>query len=159
MNTKIILKRGHLSFLRQIETIPGTLVDKKGACGEWTVKDIIAHICSYERLLTEVLQSTLDKGKTVPSLVVMGNDHEAFNSLEVKNRKQKSLSSIVSEYKRHYKRVMLLTGNISSSTMRKAGTIPWYHKDYSLEDFITVLSYGHKKEHGAQIAVLKSRKQ
>lgn len=147
--------RGNKSFLKSIEGINPEIIDRPGACGEWSIKDILSHIVSYEELFVEVFQGQLDGGKTVLTLVKIGNDHQKFNDLGIARGKKKSFEALVSEYNKLNEKVMELAGKISPETYSKVGTIPWYGGEYALDDLIIILNYGHKKEHGAQIGLFK----
>jgi len=52
---------------------------------------------------------------------------------------------------------MLLIAAIPEETRRQTGTLPWYGMDYSLDDVIVYMYYGHKREHSAQIAAFHDR--
>lgn len=155
MNAIAILIRGNKSFLKSIESVNPEIIDRPGACGQWSIKDILAHIVLYEELFVEVFKGQLDDGKTVPTLVKKGNDHQKFNDLGIVRGKKKSFEALVSEYNKLNEKVMELAGKISPETSSKVGTIPWYGEEYSLDDLIVILNYGHKKEHGSQISQFK----
>lgn len=53
MNASDILKYGQLTVLHTIEGFPEAEWDTPGACGVWSVKDIIAHLTSYEHVLAD----------------------------------------------------------------------------------------------------------
>ena len=55
MNSFDVLKYGQLTLLHELEEFPPEAVLRGGACGYWSVKDIIAHLASYEVILVDVL--------------------------------------------------------------------------------------------------------
>ena len=64
MNTADVLKYGHHTVLQTIDDLPQTEWTTGGVCGVWSVKDIIAHLASYEHVLEEILAGFLDGGDT-----------------------------------------------------------------------------------------------
>jgi len=60
-----ILKYGNHTVLNNLDDFPKNELYTSGACGYWSVKDIIAHLGSYELVLVEVLNGFLDSGPTV----------------------------------------------------------------------------------------------
>ena len=46
MNAVDILKYGQQTVLHTLEEFPEAAVDTPGACGVWSVKDILAHLAS-----------------------------------------------------------------------------------------------------------------
>lgn len=153
MNTIDILKYGHQTVLRTLEGLPKTEWKTPGVCGTWSVKDIIAHLASYEHLLVDVLSTFLDGGPT-PYLEKMGTlGPLGFNDAEVASRQDKTIDDVLAEYNNTHTQTMALAGRIPPETYRQNGTLPWYGPEYDLDDFIVYTFYGHKREHCAQIAV------
>ncbi|TMC18456.1 MAG: DinB family protein, partial [Chloroflexi bacterium] len=90
MNGVDILKYGHLTVLQTIDGFPESAWDTSGACGVWSVKDIIAHLASYEHVLVDVLTTFVDGGLT-PSLTLFLESGGQFNDSEVAARKDKTV--------------------------------------------------------------------
>ena len=133
MNAADILKYGHLTVLQTIDGFPASAWETPGACGVWSVKDIIAHLASYEHVLVDVLATFLDTGSSpTPYLSKFTLPGSQFNDTHAQ--------------------VMSMVAQIPVETLRQAGTIPWYGVEYALDDLIVYLYYGHKREHSAQIA-------
>ena len=55
MNAIDILKYGQQTVLHTIDEFPDSAWETPGACGVWSVKDIIAHLASYEQVLIDIL--------------------------------------------------------------------------------------------------------
>ena len=51
MNTLDILKYGNLTFLNSLHGFSEPEWTLDGVCGYWSIKDITAHLTSYENLL------------------------------------------------------------------------------------------------------------
>jgi hypothetical protein len=151
MNVLDILKYGQQTILRTLESFPETQVETPGACGYWSVKDIIAHLASHEQVLVDVLAS-FASGSATPTLDKHNREGGAFNDKEVDLRKMKTLKEVTAELAEAHSKSMALATKISPETFRKPGTLPWYGSEYSLDDFIVYGTYGHKREHSAQIA-------
>jgi hypothetical protein len=153
MNTVDVLKYGHQTVLSTLDGVPQTEWETSGVCGIWSVKNIIAHLASFEHVLVEVLTTFLDGGPT-PYLETMGTLGPAeFNDSEVAKRQAKSATDTLAEYEATHAQVMTLAAQIPAETFRQNGTLPWYGSEYDLDDFIAYMFYGHKREHSAQIAV------
>lgn len=155
MNAGAIVGYGNKSFLKALDGVDMKIVDKPGACGEWSIKDILAHVTKYEELFIEVFQGQLDGGKTVPTLVKIGNDHGKYNALGIEEGSTKTFEELRALYAQRFEKASVLLAKLTSVHLRKVGTIPWYGKEYAIDDLIVYLNYGHKREHGAQIAQFK----
>jgi hypothetical protein len=156
MNATDVLKYGQLTVMQAIDGFPETAWETPGACGAWSVKDIIAHLASYERVLVDILPPFTGGGSTpvLNSYVELGGQ---FNESEVSRRRAKAIQDILAEFNDMHIQVMSLLVNIPSETLRQSGTLPWYGREYALDDVLVYMYYGHKREHSAQIAAFRDR--
>ena len=156
MNTTDILKYGQLTVMQAIDAFPEAAWETPGACGIWSVKDIIAHLASYEQVLVNILTTFTGGGSTpvLNSYIDLGGQ---FNDIEVSRRKAKTIQDVLAEFNDTHIQVMSLLVNIPSETLRQAGTLPWYGMEYALDDVLVYMYYGHKREHSAQIAVFRDQ--
>ena len=152
MNAKDVLRYGHQSFANALNDFPVAAAEKPGACGDWSVKNIVEHLASYEWVLVDVFNSLLGEGAT-PYLDRFVQQHATFNDDEVNQRQGQSLSQSVAEYEEAHTKVIALAEQIPLAVYRQAGVLAWYGAAYDLEDFIVYTFYGHKREHMAQVAV------
>ena len=122
----------------------------------WSVKDILAHLASFEHMLAEVLDTFLgaEFGPTLNERAQLGNE---WNDVQVERRKDKSVAEVLDEYNQAHGRVMRLAAQIPEEKYSENGAIPWYGPEYCLDDFIVYTSYGHKREHSAQIMVYRDQ--
>jgi len=160
MNATDILKYGQLTVLQTIEGFPESEWETSGACGVWSVKDIIAHLASYEHVLEEVLSPFVagNSATTQASgsyLSKFTDPNGNFNDSEVAARKERGLRDVLGEFNDTHTQVMSMVATIPPESLRQTGTIPWYGAAYSLDDFIVYVFYGHKREHSAQIAAFR----
>ncbi len=157
MNAHDILKYGHRWVHRHLDGLSEEQCLAPGVCGYWSVKDIIAHLASYEWVLADVL-SACARGGPTPNLDVHNSmDGDAYNALEVGKRKEKTTAEVVQDYNAGYEAVMDALKQVPEADLRQPGTIPWYGMEYSIDDLIVYQYYGHKREHCAQIAVYRDR--
>ncbi len=156
MNATDILKYGQPTVLSTIDGFPESAWETPGACGIWSVKDIIAHLASYEQVLVDILTSFTDGGPT-PTLNTYIELGGQFNDSEVSRRKEKTIQEVLAEFNDAHAQTMSLIVQIPPDTLRQAGTLPWYGMDYSLDDVLVYMYYGHKREHSAQIAAFRDR--
>jgi hypothetical protein len=154
MNASDILMYGHGTVLQTIEGLPESAWETPGACGVWSVKDIIAHLTSYEHVLVDVLSAFVGGGPT-PYLNKYTDPGGQFNDSEVELRKGKTVREVLGEYNDTHEQVRSLAARIPVETFRQTGTLPWYGMEYALDDFIVYTQYGHKREHSAQIAAFR----
>ncbi len=157
MNAGDVLKYGHLWVHKHLEGLTDEEWETPGVCGWWSVREIMAHLASFEQVLVEVLDSLITSQPT-PNLdqyKTMSGDK--FNEVQVSQRKGKSPSEVLEEYDRLHEEVRQRLPKIPDATRRQAGLLPWYGMEYDLEDYIVYAFYGHKREHCAQIAMYRDK--
>jgi DinB superfamily len=158
MNPNDIVKYGNLTVLKTIEGLPPADWHAQGVCGWWSVKDILAHLASFEQVLVEILENFLVSGGENPTLKqfieLKGDD---FNATQVNMRKNWAVDQVMQNYRECHTRVVDLLKKIEPDQLRKMNVLPWYGAEYDLEDFIVYSFYGHKREHSAQIAVFRDQ--
>lgn len=150
MNAPDVLKYGQLTLLGSLEGIPEAEWETPGVCGVWSVKQIVAHLASYEAALADALLEVSGGGPT-PTLDHFRSDPAGFNDAEVAARTALSPADTLAEMKSEHARAAELAARLPAETFRMAGTIPWYGAEYALDDLLVYINYGHKREHVAQI--------
>ena len=156
MNARDILKYGQQTVLQTLESFPEASWETPGTCGVWSVKDIIAHLASYERVLVDIL-TTFTGGGSTPALNTFLELGGQFNNSEVNRRKERRIQDVLAEFNDTSTQVMSLIVTLPPETLRQSGTLPWYGMDYALDDVLVYMYYGHKREHSAQIAAFRDR--
>ena len=154
MNASDILKYGQGTVFQAIENLPEQAWETPGACGVWSIKDIIAHLASYEHVMVDVLSTFVSSGST-SYLSKFTDPGVNFNDTEVAAREGKSAREVLGEFQDTHEQVMALAARIPVETFRQTGTLPWYGMEYALDDFIVYTQYGHKREHSAQVAAFR----
>ena len=156
MNAQDILKYGQNTVLGTVEGFPSSDWETPGVCGVWSTKDVLAHLASYEQVLTDVLGGYAGATRKGALDIYLEQGPE-FNDIQVAQRKGKTIGEVLDELNSAHTRNMSLVSQIPGETLRQAGTLPWYGAEYALDDYIVYAFYGHKREHSAQIAAFLDR--
>ena len=158
MNADDVFRYGHLTVLQAVDGLPDADWETPGVCGVWSTRNVIAHLASYELASGDVFATVLGQSGT-PTLDLMLSQGASFNESQVDQRAAQSAAGTLAEYTRANERAAALLARIPLEQRRQAGLLPWYGAEYDLEDLLAYLSYGHKREHSAQIAVFRDRSQ
>lgn len=156
MHSVDILYYGHQTVIQSIEGLPDADWEIPGACGIWSVREIIAHLASFEHLLIDILQTLLDAQAATPTIDLFMEEGPAdFNDNQVALRKDQSVKETWTEYEAAFQKSFELFKQIPVELHRQSGLLAWYGDAYDLEDFLIYTFYGHKREHTAQINAFK----
>ena len=115
-----------------------------------TLKDAITNLTAMEYVLCEVLESMLDDSPT-PTLDRFVVDYDRFNREEIAERRTLSGDEVLEEYRYIYAQTSRLMTLMPGRKWRERGTLPWYGPDFSLEEFVVLFLFEHKREAVAQI--------
>lgn len=156
MNTKEMLQSGHHFIVNAIEALPEADWYLPGVTGEWSLKDLIAHLASFELVLNESLKALIDNAPA-PTAHREAADPQAFNETEVARRKGRSARTVWGEYEGTHIANLRLVERVPDESMHVRGSPEWIGEAHDLEDFIAQKILGHKREHGAQIQIFKDQ--
>lgn len=156
MNASDILYYGNTKIHEYIDDLSTAEWEAAGVCGWWSVKEIMAHLASFEQVLTEVI-GTVQGEEPGPYMREFARSGQNFNDIQVAKRQGMSHVEVMAEYEAQHEHNHVLAKNLPPDLCRQAGTLPWYGEKYSLDDFIVYTFYGHKREHGAQIGVYRDK--
>ena len=157
MNSHDILFYGNKTIKKAFETIPAEKWHLPNVCGWWSVREIAAHLASFEALLVDVLNLQQGLDTPTPTFTRLTSPDYDFNNEEVALRENYSATRVIEEYDQAHAQAMSLVTQLDATHLTQTGTIPWYGEAYSLDDFIVYAYYGHKREHAAQIHVFKDQ--
>ena len=149
MNVTDMLDQSHLQVIQVLDDLPEAAWDIPGACGNWSVKDIIAHLASYERVIIDAL-NTLSGIEPTPYLRRFINDPAAFNDAEVEAWKYHTAQQVEDEYQEVQVQSSALLARIPARIIWQTGTMSWCRANQCLADFIQTMCE-HTREHCAQI--------
>ncbi len=150
MNVTEMLDASHILVFQVLDDLPETGWDVPGVCGDWSVKDVIAHLSSYENVLIDALK-TLSGTEPTASLHSYIDDATAFSSSEVEARKYDTAQHVEDEYQDLQLQSSALLAGISPAVVMRAGTLSWTGTDQTLAEFIQTMCE-HTRKHCEQIA-------
>src|SRR5919112_4335742 len=156
MNADDVFRYGHHMVLGAVDGFPDAQWETPGVCGVWSAKDVIAHLASYELATGDAFAGILGEEAT-ETLGLMMSRGEAFNESQVEQRRGQTAEETLAEYTHAHERAAEMLARIPLEQRRQVGILSWYGAEYDLEDLITYMSYGHKREHSAQIAECRNR--
>lgn len=158
MNAYDILLYGHKTVMDTLDGLDESQWLVEGVCGVWSVREIINHLASYEKLLVDILGNLIESQPTPTLDRMLAHGPLGFNDLEVSDRAGYDAAAAWAEYQDTHAQTLALITQIPLETQWQKGILAWYGEGYDLEDFLVYTYYGHKREHCAQIAVFRDRK-
>lgn len=153
MNIIETLDTCHLNLLQVIDDLPESLWDLPNVCDTWSVKDLLAHLTSYELLLIDVLRAAQGQTPT-PLLSRYFAGQETFNAEEVAHHAYDTAQQVEDAYHNAQINSTSLLAELSTDLLRKPGIVPTLGAERTLTDFIAMICQ-HTDAHRAQIAAFR----
>ncbi len=88
------VEKAWLEFTTSYAGLPAERMLEPGASGEWSLKDIIAHVAAWEGEALKYLPLILE-GKRLPRYSVMYGGIDAFNAQAAEKARQLSLEEVI----------------------------------------------------------------
>jgi hypothetical protein len=123
------------------------------ALGVWTTKDLVGHLGVFEVRFGDVLASFLGESPSE----LMRSPTSTFNDVQAAIRADWSVDQVLGEYRDASDRVARLADQIPVLAWEEVGTIPWYGREYALDDLAIYTVYSHKREHKPQFEAVLDR--
>jgi len=148
------LMYGNRTLMMALDKVPEGEWQTEKVCGWWSVKDIMAHLTSYELALAEVLKGFVGEtaGEILSEFV-----RPDFDDRQVAKRMEMSPQEVLQEYQRAFEYNMILARQVPDEKWRETGALPWYGEEYDLKDLVAYVFYGHKRAHSTQLDVFSDR--
>ena len=144
--TKAELLRDILTQRRQLEkNLAGISAAEKvipGVCGEWSVKDIMAHLAAWEQLFLGWYQAGL-RG-AIPAIPAAGFEHEMhkLNAFIYTQIASHSLEDVETEFAASYQQVLALVQALPEEDLFTPGCYAWTG-NHRLVDYVTPNTSNH----------------
>jgi uncharacterized damage-inducible protein DinB len=133
-------------LLVAVALIPGEERSSRLVCGEWTLKDVIAHITDWEQVGTEGL--VLMAAGQDPELEGAG-DIQAWNQMHYEARRDQPWNEVWRDLNRAYEAFAKALAGIGQAEMERSFRFPWGAVGTPYE-WATVFA-GHDREHATEI--------
>lgn len=149
---------GHEYLLDALNGLDATQ-DNQVVCGTWSLKDVLGHLTSYERVRNDLLISYVAESPVATPFwdIITERGHLGYNDYESHRRKAENYDDILKEYLEFYKKNIELIPQIPHEKLMSIGTISWFYPQFDVEDFLIYSGLAHKLEHGSQINLLKTK--
>lgn len=155
MQTLQVLEQSHTWVEQAVDDLPESEWEVPGVCGEWSAKDIIAHLAAYERLLLDILHAFAG-GEPTPYVRTFLAGGEVFNKQTTEARKYEPAQQVLNEYQDAQVETISALAEIPEAKTHETSTMPWYKAESSLADIVNMLN-GHTRTHCDQIIAFRKR--
>jgi hypothetical protein len=129
-----------------------------GVTGQWSVKDILAHLAAWEQLLLEWYQAGLGGYPEAHEPVGMKRKLiDALNQEIYAQNRGRELDAVLVDFHRSYQQVFMIVSAIPEEDLFAPGRYSWTGR-FTLADYVAGNTCNHYAWAGTQILKWKNRK-
>lgn len=145
----------HDKFFRVIEGLSDEAMQEPGVIGNWSVKDIIAHISRWEAEMVKLLWQLQDGQKPDYKELFFGRNIDVINAQWQKEMASRSFSQTMSDFNAVRRQTVRRVEAFSDEDLNDPERFPELKEP--LGNWIAGNSFEHEAEHAAQIKLWRSQ--
>ncbi len=144
------LRAARAQFLRAIEGLSAEHMHQAGACGYWSVKDVLAHLVSWEAELITAL-SRLEAYRERSPHIVEIDDIDGWNAEQYHINAPRSLESVQADFHNVHKQLIEVIEALDDHTLDDNRRFAWMEGE-PLSYLIAENATWHEEEHAEGIS-------
>lgn len=137
---------------RLLEAIAGLSDEdmlRVGAVGIWSVKDVLAHLVSWQAELVTALARLDQSGQHVPQIVEI-EDIDEWNAEQYRTNAPRALAAVIEDFHGVHKHLLEAVAALDSRTLDDNRRFPWMEGE-PLSYLIVENAIWHEEEHAEDI--------
>ena len=142
------LKTEREKLLATIEGLPDQVLINEGVLGEWTIKDLLAHLTVWEAELVTLIAFTR-QGKR-PKISITGRDVDELNAKWYAENKSRPLDRVLADFHGVRKQTIRQVETLNEADLTDSQKYPWLN-NIPLWKWIAEDSFAHDAEHAVHI--------
>jgi hypothetical protein len=143
------LQAARAALVQAIDGLTSDQMLRVGAVGLWSVKDVLAHLVSWEAELVTVL-SQLEQHKQRPPRIVEIDDIDEWNDDQYHVNASRPLDSVLQDFHGVHKHLVQVVEGLSDRVLDDNRLFPWMEGE-PLSYLIAENAVWHEEEHAEDI--------
>lgn len=139
------LNRARAALLDAIAGLDEAALDRKGMVGEWSIKNVLAHIAAWEGWLVQTLPARLATGEIPEALRAPAADEDRWNAEQVAEREELTPDEQLMELERARDALVTYLRTLDEATLERPR--PWPRWQGTLREFFLRAIRDHEQEH------------
>ena len=139
------LSRTRAELLGVIAGLDEAALDRKGVVGEWSIKNVLAHIAAWEDWVVQALPVRVSTGVTPDDFRQRAEDEDRFNAAEVAEREELTPDEQLMELERTRAELLAYLGSLDAAALERRN--PWDTWQGTLPEYLIDALPAHEAEH------------
>jgi uncharacterized damage-inducible protein DinB len=139
------LNRERAALLDAIKDLPDDFLERKGVVGDWSIKNVLAHLVAWESAVTDFLPGRIATGARPAIYAVIGDDEDGWNDKQVASREHLTAREQLDEFQQSRQALLQVLHTIGEETLNRER--PWPEWQGTLAAYVLDSVGGHESEH------------
>lgn len=144
------LEQERATFMELLAAQSTATLDRKGVVGEWSIKNVLAHLSAWELLVVQVLSERLETGRTPEVMTTISGDMDGWNAQRVAEVDELTSEDQLAEFEWTRSLLLQYLEGLDDATL--ARTTPWPGWDGSVAEYVLDAIASHERAHAQQVA-------
>lgn len=140
------MDKAHAEWQSLLGEIEQDRLTEPGVTGEWSVKDLVAHLSSWQQRVLD----RMDTDTTGKPVDLAGLELEEINTVLYDRNRDRPLDDVLSEAEETYSRFVERVRDMSEAQLFEAGHFS-FTKEHAVYEWIAGDTFEHYDEHSATI--------
>ena len=142
-------------LLATIGRLSSAALDRKGAIGEWSVKNILAHLAAWEDWVVQALPQRMAAGETPAAFRERAENEDRFNQIEIAEREELTPEEQLMELERVREELLSYVRGLGQAELARRN--PWAGWNGTLPEYLLGALRDHEAEHIAELRAANLR--
>ena len=138
-------------LLIAIDGLSEAVLDRQGVVGDWSIKNVLAHIAAWEAWVVEALPARMTTGTTPQDFRQRAEDEDRFNAEEVAEREELTPDEQLMELERTRAELLAYLRGLDAAALERAH--PWDTWAGTLPEYLLAALRDHEAEHVDELRV------
>jgi len=135
------------SWMYLLESVPGNIYEQAGVSGDWSLKDIIAHITWHEEQMVTVMEARALVGSEWWELPTHGRNARIYEA-----NKSVPLQEVLDNAATVHRHLVDRVGSLSDSDLNEPGQFESMPDNWLFGEILAENTYIHYGDHAATVA-------
>ena len=132
-------------LLAAIGGLDEAALDRKDVVGDWSIKNVLAHIAAWEAWVVQALPARMTTGATPEDFRQRAEDEDRFNAEEVAEREELTPDEQLMELERTRAELLAYVRSLDADTLARRQ--PWDTWEGTLPEYLLEALRDHENEH------------
>lgn len=139
------LNQERTTLVDAIQDLPDSVLNQKGLVGEWSIKNVLAHLNSWERVVVQALPERLATGVTPKILSESSADEDGWNAQQISSSEHLTPREQLAQFQQTRQQLLQLIRDIGEDGLQRQH--PWPSWQGTVAEYILAAIEEHEREH------------